>query len=273
MKTDLDGTYSIKLGNKFVKTINLTANKAETITLTDLNAGEYSVGISNDETGNYEASSASAQFKVGKYTPTVNVKVENVAYPNDVVVNVASDVSGICIVKIGDETQSVQITANKSQSVKFKNLNANEKGYALTVTFNETPNHNAVSKTASVKVYKASSKVTIDPISDTDYGKDITITFSIENKTQATYTITKEGQQIKTGNINDNKIVLSNLDAGKYAIRIVNPENENYKSSENSADFKIIKINTTPDDDIIENIESTYGEPITIPISNDNVDV
>lgn len=110
----------------------------------------------------------------------------------------------------------------------------------ITVSFAENEDYAAAEdKTINVDVIKYDSKVTIDPIADVVYPNNVTIKYTIENKTNVTVTI---------DGVSDDKIIITNdtitvigLDAGEYTITILNNESSIYHKSNDTKAFTVNK--------------------------------
>ena len=110
----------------------------------------------------------------------------------------------------------------------------------ITVSFAGNDDYAAAEdKTINVDVIKYDSKVTIEPINNTVYPNNVTIKYSIENKTNVTVTI---------DGVSDDKIIITNdtitvigLDAGEYTITIINNESRIYHQSNDTKTFTVNK--------------------------------
>ena len=268
VKSDFSATYNVKSGN-YTGTIDLTAGELKNITFEKFGAGNYSVTVSIDGTENINATSASTEFSVTRYTPTVNVNAENVIYPNGITVNVESDVGGTYTVSVDWKTETVSLNANEAQSVTFEGLKANEDGYSVTVTYEGTTNYNNISKSISVMLFKAASGAKIINVTDGVYNTTApAINAAFANNTTVTFAISKNRSGTISGNYDDLNDALSGLGAGNYTITITNEGDENHTSSNATADFEIRKADTLVRIAPINNV--TYGNPVTINLNITN---
>ena len=69
------------------------------------------------------------KLTINKATPKIEVTANESTYPDDVIVNVKTDVGGEYMVTVGDKTQMVTLEANVAQDLTFTGLAANEKLY------------------------------------------------------------------------------------------------------------------------------------------------
>jgi len=143
----------------------------------------------------------------------------------------------------------------------------------ITVSFSENEDYAAAeNKTITVKVIKYDSKVTIAQINDTVYPNNVTITYTIENKTNVTVSI---------DGVSDDKIIITNdtitvigLDAGEYTITIINNESRIYHQSNDTKTFSVNKqatsitgadVSTTYNinKDLVITLKDSKGNPLT----------
>ena len=143
----------------------------------------------------------------------------------------------------------------------------------ITVSFAGNDDYAAAEdKTINIDVIKYDSKVTIDPIVDVVYPNNVTIKYSIENKTNVTVTI---------DGVSDDKIIITNdtisvigLDAGEYTIVVINNESSIYHKSNDTKKFTVNKqatsitgadVSTTYNinKDLVITLKDANGNPLT----------
>ena len=143
----------------------------------------------------------------------------------------------------------------------------------ITVSFSGNDDYAAAEdKTINVDVIKYDSKVTIEPINSTVYPNNVTIKYSIENKTNVTVTI---------DGVSDDKIIITNdtitvigLDAGEYTIVVINNESSIYHKSNDTKKFTVNKqatsitgadVSTTYNinKDLVITLKDANGNPLT----------
>ena len=143
----------------------------------------------------------------------------------------------------------------------------------ITVSFAGNDDYAAAEdKTINVDVIKYDSKVTIEPINNTVYPNNVTIKYSIENKTNVTVTI---------DGVSDDKIIITNdtitvigLDAGEYTITIINNESRIYHQSNDTKTFTVNKqatsitaadVSTTYNinKELVITLKDSNGNPLT----------
>ena len=140
----------------------------------------------------------------------------------------------------------------------------------ITLTVGEDELYAKNSTTVTVTVSKAGSEVTIEPIDNVVYGEDVTVKYSIENRTDNVSVIVEngEGSQVSDDNIiiTDDTVTVTGLDAGDYKITIVNNADYKIKESNASAMFSVSKFSPTLSLDVSD---ITYGETEVITITSD----
>ena len=259
-------TYTVKSKSGKIAVANTKCN-SNTISIPVLNVGEYVISVANSENENYTGFVASAAFTILKVTPSINVNTVNVNYPNDVVVNVHSDIDGTYIVKVGDNSQPVDLKANTPKQARFTGLDAGN--YNVSVSCIETVNYYSVFKNTPVKILKASSEVSINTIGNHEYGKGFDVNFHVVNPTTVTYIVkSKSGNVVvaNTSTSNLNKITIPVLNTGEYIITIANSGNKNYAGDVDSASFTILK--TTPTINV-NTVNVNYPNDVVVNVHSD----
>ena len=94
----------------------------ERIVNPDLAAGTYTITITNMGTDNVLKSNATKTFKVNKATVKINVVANDVTYPGNIIVNITSNLTGKYTVKIGDQKEEINLTANITKTVTKSNI-------------------------------------------------------------------------------------------------------------------------------------------------------
>ena len=187
---------------------------------------------------------------INKATPKIEVAVNESIYPDDVIVNVKSDVGGTYVVKVGGKTQIVTLEANVAKNISFAGLAANETGYVVNVTCDETENYTSgINDVVIIKVKKATPTITATEIIATyNINGDLVITLTdstgnpmvseeitVNLNGQKTY-ITDKGGQIK--------ITTKGLIPKTYSVAITFEGNTNYTKT--NKDVKVIVKKATP---------------------------
>ena len=114
----------------------------------------------------------------------------------------------------------------------------------ITVSFAGSEDYAAAeNKTITVNVIKYDSKVTISQINDTDYPNNVTVEYSIENRTNVSITI--DGVPQDKIIITNDTITVIGLDAGEYTITIINNESDLYYKSNDTKTFTVNPLSTS----------------------------
>ena len=187
---------------------------------------------------------------INKATPKIEVAVNESIYPDDVIVNVKSDVGGTYVVKVGGKTQIVTLEANVAKNISFGGLAANETGYVVNVTCDETENYTSgINDVVIIKVKKATPTITATEIIATyNINGDLVITLTdstgnpmaseeitVNLNGKKTY-ITDKGGQIK--------ITTKGLIPKTYSVAITFEGNANYTKT--NKDVKVIVKKAAP---------------------------
>ena len=244
-------TYIVETGaGEFIK------QGSGTIDLGILDAGEYVITVINHGNENYTSSNASSGFSVLKASPKITLDAASVTYPGAVIVTVSSNVSGQYTVRLANITVTINLTAERTETVTFKGLDADD--YTVEAAFNETGNYNAAGKTVPVHVWKAGSMTNITSISDGIYcTKDPQVHFTFVNGTSLKFILYANGTIIRPG-----KLDLTGLDVGEYVLCIINEGDANHNASSDTAGFIVDKAASRV---IIHPVYSvTYGDNVFV---------
>lgn len=219
-----------------------------TLTVGNLDIGDYSIKITNPETWTTKASNATAGFKVSRAV-SVNVTADNVTYGNPTTITLKADYDGAYTVKINDTSiemnvvdgicqKQVSLDAGDYQTLTSSGdyliLNCNEASFTVDKAIN-----NAVVNVKNV-TYGASSIITINADVDGTYALDV-------NGTKYDVTVTNGvgSKSIK-------------LNAGKYYAN-VSFDNSNYNTIAQNATFTVYKADI---DLVIVVFDEVYGDEI-----------
>ena len=150
--------------------------------------------------------------------------------------------------------------------------------YFVNATF-EGNNRYAPSKaTGSITVNKYSSKVTISEITSVIYPNNVTIKYTVENRTNVTVTV--DGVSKDKIIVTNDTVTVIGLDAGNYTVRIVNNESSLYYESVVAQEFtvnrttsKIAASGITATYNINKNLVITLTDANGKPLSGVNVTV
>ena len=111
--------------------------------------------------------------------------------------------------------------------------------YSMNATFEGNNRYLPSICTGSLTVNKYQSKVTISEITAVVYPNNVTIKYSVENRTNVTVTV--DGVSNDRIIIENDAITVIGLDAGNHTIRIANNESNLYYASAVAQEFNIIR--------------------------------
>ena len=240
----------------------------------DLAAGNYTAELKITYP-NLEPKAKNIILTINKATPKIEVTVNETTYSDDVVVNVKSDISGDCIVKVGNQSQIITLEAYVAKDVIFTGLAANESGHIINVTNTDLENcTQAFNDTTKAVVHKATPKIEVT-FNETTYLDDIVV--YVKSDVNGTYVV-KIGD--KTENITLEANVTANVTftglAANEAGYIVNVthDSENYTGFNDTTILKIKKATPTItaagitatyniNKDLVITLTDSKGQPLT----------
>ena len=269
-----DATGYIIVDNNGVKDVYELVNGSYAFEIYDLEAGEYNITVTYLGDDNYNKTEDTKVLNIPKsattleitgYTPdisggeqaVVNITMDNNLATGVVRIYVDGVESGFAILDedYANATVVINDLANGTHTIGFK--------YVGNDNFNEFDMVNV-----TVTVEKADSKVTIDPITNVTVGNDVVIYYKIENNTNnIKIEFTNPNDEITVDyELFEDRIVVHNLAAGDYEVKVYNMENDFYNTDAAVALFTVNKIDVS--DKISINPETiTYGENATVIVS------
>ena len=233
-----NGKVTVRIGN-IVKSVNVDANKVTSVDFGILEVNSYEVSATFDGGKNFNTSSDKDSFEISPKASSVTFVnlVNNYIYSNNVVVNVKSDVAGTVTVKVGDKTQTKQITAGNVVSFDFGILDVNK--YDVLVSLNTGSNYISSQNTASITI---SPKSTVVTLNTKDYDADEKVIVNVTASENGKATI-KLGNVIKNVDVMANKIASVDfgvLSTGSYDVVATFVAGNNYIDSSDSANIKVL---------------------------------
>ncbi len=225
------------------------------VLITDLDAGDYIVNVTNLETFNVTGSSDSKSFKVLRAKMNLTVSVEDNVYGEVSVVKVTSNIDGNYSVEIGDE----ELVVNVVDGQGIGTIALDSGNYTAKINFADD-NYDISIKNDSFTVFKANVTVIIE-VSDEVYGCDVT--GNVFASVDGDYTV-----------IINNKTVIVNVNngIGSFNIGILNAgtynafisfNKTNYNPVENKTTFKVTKAESNIKI-VVNDSEITYGDSINV---------
>ena len=176
-----NGTYKLYHNNIFLKQDDLT----DKITLTDLNAGNYTIEISNNVDENHIKTTKTVEFKVIKAQTQIISQIINMVYTNNITIPFSADGTGNITVTITGNKTKINKTVSIEEKELILFLDAGE--YNITLNYSGDLNYNATSKTSNFTIYKAQSSITVENITNITYGENLTLKAILINGTNGRY--------------------------------------------------------------------------------------
>ena len=223
-----------------------TTNGYASYNISGLDADEYNLTAVFEGNIDYNSVNNSTVFYVLNKDRILSIEVENIKYGENAVVNITvtdadgKKSNGTVVLIVNGTEYIVNVTGNILY--KIKNLAINTEGYLVNATLlAEELYAEVINDTEIIKVNKADSNVTINPINNVTYGNTVVIYYNIENKTNIiTINITDETGNNYEYELTNNTISATGLPAGKYSITIHNNGDGIYKESEKTAVFYVL---------------------------------
>ena len=251
-----DVTFTVtKDGTPVSATVSVNG---DVVSIGGLNAGVYSINITNAKLGNYNASSAVADFEI--YQKETNVKItecEGTTYPNNVVVRFSDDnPTDVVVVVTKDGAEFSDYVLNLTDmTVTFTSPSVGE--YVINITDRGNENVKSSSDKKTFTVSNGSITNLRVEVSDVDYPNrahavvyanvDGSYIVTVNNKN---YTVT-----VKDGNGTSAEFDLLNV--SEYNVTVTSNVS-NYDVKKNVSSFNVKPANATLED--IDEIVFIYGE-------------
>ena len=274
--TNVDGNYTVKIGNT-TKTVELKANTPTKVNLTGLSAGDNQV-VNVTFKGNEACSAAvndTVKINIKKTTPVISVNATDATYPGDVIVNITTDVPGTYIIKIGNTTKEVNLTAGDNR-VNVPGVSAGD-NQVVNVTFKGNENYtSSFNDKATVTVKKTTPKLNVTTNKE-NYPNDvrINVTSDVDGKLEVKVGNVTKIIYVKAGVTQE--VIIDNVNVGKdQIVNVTYIENENCTRAVNDTNKVNVnkytpKINVTMNSDEYPasiNVTSDVTGEYTIKVGN-----
>ena len=252
--TNVDGNYTVKIGNT-TKTVELKANTPTKVNLTGLSAGDNQV-VNVTFKGNEACSAAvndTVKINIKKATPLISVNATDATYPDEVIVNITTDTPGTYIIKIGNATKEVNLTAGDNR-VNVPGVSAGD-NQVVNVTFKGNENYtSAFNDKTTVTVKKTTPKLNVTANKE-NYLNDvrINVTSDIDGKVEVKVGNVTKIVDVKAGVTQE--VIIDNATVGEnQVVNVTYIKNENCTSAVNDTNTVNInkytpKINVTMNSD------------------------
>ncbi|WP_067043541.1 Ig-like domain repeat protein [Methanobrevibacter sp. YE315] len=235
--------------------------------VTAVGEGNATITVSVGGDGVYAPNSTTVTITVTKIPTEISASAASEMY-------VADESKVDYSLNPSDAKGNVTFTSNNPDAVTVDSdgviVACGEGSAVININFSGNEKYAASNTTVTVTVSKAGSKVTIEPIDNANYGEDVTVRYSIENRTGNVGVIVEnsDGTPVSEDNIiiADDEVTISGLDAGNYTITIINYADDKTKESDDSAMFTVSKFSPSLS---LEVSDITCGEVEVITIKSD----
>ncbi|MGN0389483.1 MAG: hypothetical protein ACI4L2_01620, partial [Wujia sp.] len=193
-------------------------------------AGDYTIQATFAQTVNYEAVTATADFKIVRASGLATVTIADVAYGETITPVVTSSTNGIDAVtykyKVKGAADTTYTTANPTEIGE----------YTVQATFAQTVNYEAVVATADFKIVRANGLATV-MVTDVTYGEAITpvVTSATNGTDNVTYEYKVKGEADTT------YTQTAPTKVGAYTVRATFARTDIYNAVTATDDFEILK--------------------------------
>ena len=237
------------------------ANADGSMSIPVLDAGRYTITVTNLGNENKKENSASDNFTVSKINNNCTVSVDDNVYGRDITVTVRASADGEYIVKINSTT----VTVNVVDGVGSETVELGAGYYTANVTSARANyNNNATNDTFTIE--KAQSNVGIFDFGNVVYNQGRTIRFTDFYPARYNVVIYQENVIITSENTTSLLYTIpSNLPTGTYNLTVTNLGNDNVIGSQYSYTFNVESNNNV---EIIVDDED-YGRDLLVLIYAD----
>ena len=277
IKVGEDAVISVKLASDATGEVVITVNGEDytaaiengvaSVTVSGLEAGDYTVAVKYSGDNNYNEAAGSAEFSVLKITPDMDVFVEGTVFGEDLIVNAVLpvDATGEVVITVNGVDYPVAIEKGKATGT-IGGLAAGD--YTVTVKYAGDDKYTGVEVAKGVNVAKAQPVLGV-VIADVDYGNGFVIEATLTGVNSASLSgnviVTVAGKEY-TVKVTDGKGIATGdkLAAGTYAFAAAWAGDDNYNIVTENGDFKVNKI----DSSVAVNVNNIkVGEELTITVN------
>ena len=225
-------------------------NGVASVTVSGLEAGDYTVKVKYAGDDNYNAAEVTKGVNVAKANPALNVIIDSVDYGNVFTINaVLTGVNNApldtnIIVTVNGKNYIVAIVNGKGTFHADK-LAAGS--YNFNARFAGSNNYNEVSDSGKFNVYKVDSAIGIT-VKDINVGEDAVITVKLFSDATGELTVTVNGKDYTANVVNGRATVsVSDLKAGNYDVVAKYSGDNNYNAAVATSSFTVSKVDSTMD--------------------------
>ena len=241
-------------------------NGVASVTVSGLEAGDYTVAVKYAGDDNYNAAEVTEGVNVAKANPALNVIIDSVDYGNVFTINaVLTGVNNApldtnIIVTVNGKNYIVAIVNGKGTFHADK-LAAGS--YNFNARFAGSNNYNEVSDSGKFNVYKVDSAIGIT-VKDINVGEDAVITVKLFSDATGELTVTVNGKDYTANVVNGRATVsVSDLKAGNYDVVAKYSGDNNYNAAVATSSFTVSKVDSTMDVTINDIV---FGGDLTVDV-------
>ena len=251
--SNVDGKYNLTVAN-YSTTINIK-NGIGQFNAGIHDAGEYNISVTYPGNLNYMANSSTETVVVDKFTPGIELNVNDINYGEIETINIICDVPGSVNVTVNNITETLELKNqinNGLFAVSFNSLrynyqanlileNLNADSYQVTVVYNGDKNYNNVYTYDKFNVKTINVNMNIKA-TDINVGEDENITIQLSNKVNGSITISVDGKNY-TKTVKEDKAVfiIPKLTAGIKNTQVYYSGDLNHNPCEDTVSFTVYK--------------------------------
>lgn len=226
------------------------------VSISGLDAGDYTITIINYADDKTKKSNASALFGISKFSPSLSLEVSDITYGEVEVITIKSDIPGTVNVTVNGITQTLELNGESKEilfaafsnvlksenkaTLSLYNLKAGK--YPVEVAYNGNENYEIVTKSDEFTVNSANASISADS-SNIHVGDDETITVTLPDDATGNVTVEIDGVNY-TEPVEDGKAVvpIHDLPAGDKTAKVYYSGDGNYNPSEITVSFTVSKV-------------------------------
>ena len=242
VNVNADGNVTVKVNGNVVGEPDVVGGKAE-IAVDGLAAGKYSVEVTFNGNGNYNAKTLNASFSVAKANIAVDVEYKgSMNVGESQIINITLDnvnATGKVIIVINGENKTVNIADGKGNFTAGPLAAGN---YTVTVIYDGDSNLNGNWTSFEIEVVKLTTPIESD-VHETNVGEGVNITVTINSNATGRVMIDINGIGYYvnlTGGVG--KLHIDDLEAGTYDVVAKYSGDDNFVGCEGTASFKVDKV-------------------------------
>ena len=232
--SDATGNITLKINND-IQTLAIN-NSQTSYTIKNIKRGDYLISAGYNGDYKYMESSDSKFIEVDNLNATVNVRIDDIIYGQDAVIQVtlSDDATGNVTVSV-DGMENTTYLQNGRATIRLGNLEAGLKQAVIFYTGDGTYFNKTVSQNFTINKANLVFEITSE---DIKIGQDAVVHIRVPARTTGTFTIGSDVINIPMSGIID--YIISDLEIGEYDITATYNGN-NYNTVSNSTAFSVLE--------------------------------